>query len=66
LGERLARHRTTLGLSRQETARRIGIDPSTPAKREHGERGPAGGYSGRVERFLREEEAADLETRRAG
>jgi hypothetical protein len=35
-------------------------------KRERGEREPAGGLLGKVKRFLRDEEAADLETRRAG
>jgi transcriptional regulator with XRE-family HTH domain len=65
-GERLVRHRTSLGMTREEAARRIEVDPSTLAKWERGEREPAGSSLGRVERFLCDEEAADLETRRVG
>jgi transcriptional regulator with XRE-family HTH domain len=52
LAERLVRHRTGLGLSQKEAAGRIGVDASTLAKWERGEREPAGGFLERVERFL--------------
>jgi transcriptional regulator with XRE-family HTH domain len=51
-GERLVRQRTSLGLSQKESAERIGVDASTLAKWERGEREPAGGFLERVERFL--------------
>jgi len=41
-GEPLVRHRTSLGLTQNETARRIGVDPSTLARWERGERERAG------------------------
>ena len=40
-GERLVRHRTAMGLSQKEAALDLGVDPSTLAKWERGERGPA-------------------------
>jgi predicted transcriptional regulator len=51
-GERLVRQRTSLGLSQKEAAKRLGVDPSTLAKWERGERKPAGLFLGRVKRFL--------------
>ncbi len=63
LGERLVRHRTSLGLSQKEAARRLGVDPSTLARWERGEREPAGGLLGRAERFL-DDAGAGLEARR--
>ena len=52
LGERLVRQRISLGLSQKEATERIGVDPSTLAKWERGEREPAGGFLERVKRFL--------------
>jgi len=53
--ERLVRHRRTLGITRNEAARRIGIDPSTLARWERGEREPTGSLGVRAERFLQDE-----------
>jgi site-specific DNA recombinase len=52
LAGQLVRQRTSLGLSQKESAGRIGVDPSTLAKWERGEREPAGAFLSRVERFL--------------
>ena len=41
-GERLVRHRKSLGLLQEHAAHLIGVDPSTLAKWERGEREPAG------------------------
>jgi DNA-binding transcriptional regulator YiaG len=51
-GERLVRHRNTLGISRGEAARRIGVDPGTLARWERGEREPVGSFTVRAQRFL--------------
>jgi ribosome-binding protein aMBF1 (putative translation factor) len=63
-GGRLVRQRTSLGLSQKEAAERVGVDPSTLAKWERGEREPQGAFLGRVKRFLQDGEVSD--TRRAG
>jgi transcriptional regulator with XRE-family HTH domain len=63
-GERLVRHRTTLGMTQKEAARRLGVDQGTLAKWERGEREPAGAFLVRVNGFLHEEDVSD--TRRAG
>jgi transcriptional regulator with XRE-family HTH domain len=63
LGGRLVRHRTSLGMTQGEAALKIGVDPSTLARWERGEREPAGSLLGRAERFLDEAEA-ELEARR--
>jgi transcriptional regulator with XRE-family HTH domain len=55
-GERLVRQRTTLGLSQKASAQRLGVDPSTLAKWERGEREPTGALLSRLTRFLDEEE----------
>jgi transcriptional regulator with XRE-family HTH domain len=65
-GERLVQHRTFLGLSQKEAPLRLGVDPSTLARWERGEREPAGGLLGRVKRFLDDEEAQRLDSRRVG
>lgn len=39
-------------LSQEESAKRLGVDPSTLARWERGEREPAGVFLDRVERFL--------------
>ena len=64
LGERLVRHRTSLGMTQGEAAKRLGVDPGTLARSERGEREPAGSLLGRAERFLDEAEAAALDARR--
>ena len=63
-GDRLVRQRTTLGLSQKESARRIGVDSSTLAKWERGDREPKGRLLIRAERFLQDGELSDA--RRAG
>jgi site-specific DNA recombinase len=50
--DRLVRHRTSLGLTQEESARHIGVDPSTLARWERGEREPAGHLAQRAHRFL--------------
>ena len=52
LSGQLVRQRKGLGLSQKESAERLGVDPSTLAKWERGEREPAGGFLERVKRFL--------------
>ena len=64
--ERLVRHRKSLGLTREESARRIGVDPSTLAKWERGEREPAGAFAARAERLLPSDEDLGGQVRRAG
>jgi transcriptional regulator with XRE-family HTH domain len=59
-GERLVRHRSSLGLSRKEAAKRLRVDSGTLARWERGEREPAGALLGRPERFLDEVEAGAL------
>ena len=50
-----------------ETAKRLGVDPSTLAKWERGEREPIGGLPCLVKRFLADEVAQRPENaRRAG
>jgi len=55
----LVRQRTSLGLSQEEAANRIGVDQGTLAKWERTEREPAGAFRGRVKRFLQDWEASD-------
>jgi len=55
-GERLLRRRTTLGLSQEASAKRLGVDPSTLARWERGAREPTGALLSRVKGFLDEEE----------
>ena len=63
-GAQLVRQRTTLGLSQEESAKRLGVDPSTLARWERGEREPAGAFLQRVKSFLQEGKVSDA--RRAG
>jgi DNA-binding XRE family transcriptional regulator len=56
-GDRLVQCRTALGLSQRESAARLGVDQSTLARWERGERQPAGKFAQRVLRFLAEVEA---------
>jgi len=64
LAEQLVRQRTRQGLSQEESARELGIDPSTLAKWEQGTREPQGEFLARVKRFLQDGEG--LGARRAG
>jgi site-specific DNA recombinase len=52
LGERLVRHRISLGLSQKEAAAEIGVDPATLARWEKEEREPTGAHLAEVRRFL--------------
>jgi len=42
----------TLGLSQKEAAMRLGVDPTTLARWERGEREPMGTFELRAQRFL--------------
>lgn len=53
-----------MGLSQSESARRIGVDPSTLARWERDEKQPFDDYLARVERFLAVRDMVPL--RRAG
>jgi transcriptional regulator with XRE-family HTH domain len=50
--ERLVSGRKAMGISQKESARRIGVDQSTLARWERGERDPAGDFVVRAENFL--------------
>lgn len=52
LGEELVRQRTSLGLTQREAAARMGVDPTTLARWERGEKEPWGKFVERVNRFL--------------
>ncbi|MEO8593053.1 MAG: recombinase family protein [Candidatus Solibacter sp.] len=65
-GARLVRHRSTLGLTQKDTARRLGVDQGTLARWERGEREPFGRFLDLVKRFLEDVEAPSTEARLAG
>ena len=44
LAEQLVNHRKAFGITQKEFARQIGVDPSTLARRERGEREPKGRF----------------------
>lgn len=50
--ERLVQCRTALGITQKEAARRIGVDASTLARWERGEREPIGDFVARAMTFL--------------
>ena len=56
--ERLVHCRTMLGLSQKESAKSMGVDQSTLARWERGEREPTGTLLTRVVQFLDEAETA--------
>ena len=56
IGEQLMRHRTGLGMTQEAAARHIGVDPSTLARWERGEREPLDKFMERINRFLTETE----------
>jgi transcriptional regulator with XRE-family HTH domain len=62
--ERLVHCRTMLGLSQKESAKRVGVDQSTLARWERGEREPTGAFLARVVEFLGEAETAGSATAR--
>ncbi len=64
--EELVRHRTVLGLFQNEAAKRIGVDQSTLAKWERGEREVTGRFLGRVMRFLEQAATQSARARCAG
>jgi site-specific DNA recombinase len=66
IAERLVRHRTSLGLPQSAAAKGIGVDPSTLARWERGDKKPAGVYVIRVEQFLKGVTASRVPLRRAG
>ena len=47
--DRLVNYRIALGISQKESARRIGVDPSTLARWERGEREPTGKLAVRLQ-----------------
>ena len=55
LGEQIVRLRKTLGLSREELARRLGVDPGTLGRWEVGIRESNGRFLNLINRFLGEE-----------
>jgi len=58
--DRLVQGRTALGLTQKEAARRIGVDPSTLAHWERGEREPIGTFAASAARFLAAKDAKEL------
>jgi site-specific DNA recombinase len=50
--ERLVQCRTALGLSQKESAKQLGVDASTLARWERGEREPVGAFALRAESFV--------------
>ena len=50
--DRLVQSRTVLGIAQKEAARRIGVDQSTLARWERGEREPAGLFAERASLFV--------------
>jgi len=66
LAEQLVRQRSSLGLSQKESAGRLGVDPSTLAKWERGERELAGRFLDIVKRFLDDDGEWRSNSRRAG
>jgi len=50
--DRLVQCRIVLGLTQKDSAKRIGVDPSTLARWERGEREPTGAYAALATRFL--------------
>jgi site-specific DNA recombinase len=50
--QQLVRRRTELGMSQKEAAQQMGVDPSTLARWERGEREPDGPCAKRIARFL--------------
>jgi transcriptional regulator with XRE-family HTH domain len=66
LGGRIVRHRTSLGMTREEAAKRLGVAPGTLARWERGEREPAGVLLERVRRSLNVHQDLRSRFRRVG
>jgi predicted transcriptional regulator len=66
MAEQFVRHRTTLGMSQNEAALKIGVDAGTLARWERGEREPTGEFLGRVKRLLGGEDARNERVCRVG
>jgi transcriptional regulator with XRE-family HTH domain len=58
--DRLVHGRTMMGLTQKKAARRIGVDPSTLARWERGEREPTGVFAASASRFLAAKDAKEL------
>jgi len=56
--ERLVQCRTLMGLTQEESAKRIGVDQGTLARWERGEREPTGAFAARAEKLLSTAEQA--------
>jgi site-specific DNA recombinase len=56
--DRLVRGRTAMGLTQRESAHSIGVNASTLARWERGEREPSGAFAARAKRFLGRAEVA--------
>jgi len=63
---RLVRGRTLLGLSQGQMARQLGVDPSTLARWERGEREPTGAFEIRAQQLLTGAENMPKPVRQAG
>jgi site-specific DNA recombinase len=63
---RLVRYRTSLGMSQKDSARRFGVDPSTLARWERGEREPTGTFAAQAEQLLGAVEATPVPARLMG
>lgn len=66
LAVRLVWRRTSLGLTQKEAAQRIGVDQSTLARWERGERAPEGKYAAAAAEFLRDRALGAEQLRRVG
>jgi transcriptional regulator with XRE-family HTH domain len=64
--ERLVQRRSVLGFTQKEAAVRIGIDQSTLARWERGQKEPWGKYIALAERFLSGSDRRRSEARRVG
>ncbi len=53
VAHRLVNHRKALGMTQMEFAGQLGVDPSTLARWERGERRPSGQFATKVEEFIK-------------
>ena len=66
MAQQLVRRRTTLGITQEDSAKRLGVDPSTLARWERGQREPTGTLLNRVKQFLKDETVEPLASRLVG
>ncbi len=52
LGERIVYYRRLAGMTQWELARKLGVDPTTLARWERGEREPQGAFLKRIRKYL--------------